>query len=397
MMRVIFVDDEPNILSGLRRMLRPLRHEWEMLFAEGALEALEMMAEAPVDIVVSDMRMPEHDGAYLLSEVRRLYPGTARIILSGHSEQESTIRSIASAHQFLAKPCDADTLRETVLRTSKLRNLMQDGELRKITSEIGQLPSVPSVYAALNQEMAKEDPDMPQVAEIIAEDMAMSAKILQLVNSAFFGLRRSVSSIQHAVTYLGLDVIRSLVLSQSAFRMFDQERSGVSAEQLSRRGQRTASLARTIAKQMTDNAGEVDESFQAATLHERGKLILAGEIPERFDAVQNTVADGAARSDAERQVLGVTHGEIGAYLLGLWGLSDGIVEAIAFYAEPQKTPVTGFAPIVALHVARALHDELHDDGELTLDEDWLQSLGFGEHLVQWRENALKLFETRNAA
>ncbi|MEO0365036.1 MAG: response regulator [Pseudomonadota bacterium] len=397
MMRVIFVDDEPNILNGLRRMLRPLRHEWDMSFAEGAQEALAIMADRPVDIVVSDMRMPDYDGAYLLTEVRTRYPETARIILSGHSEQELTIRSVSCAHQFLAKPCDADTLRETVLRTAQLRELMVNHELRRLTSEIGQLPSVPSVYAALTQEMGKEDPDLAAVASIVAADMAMSAKILQLVNSAFFGLRRSVSSIEHAVTYLGLDVIRSLVLSQSAFRVFEKDTGAESAEILTRRGQRIAAVAKLIAKDLTDNRVLVEEAFQAAMLHELGKLILSSELPAAYAKIDSGRDDGLSRADHEREALGVTHGEVGAYLLGLWGLSDGIIEAIAFASEPAKSNVRGFAPVVAVHIARALHDELYESPEVVLAADWVDGLDLSENLANWRALAQKQLDTRNAA
>ena len=154
MRRILFVDDEQNILQGLKRMLRPMRNEWDMHFANGAEEALkivpkhkvatEELEDGPVDVIVSDMRMPNLDGAYLLGQIRDRYPATARIILSGHAEQEMAIRSVAAAHQFLAKPCDAETLRETVKRACQLREMMASERLQKITAEIGQLPSVPA-------------------------------------------------------------------------------------------------------------------------------------------------------------------------------------------------------------------------------------------------------------
>ena len=234
MKRVIFVDDEQNILNGLKRMLRPMRHEWEMHFANSALEALEQMSQNDFDVVVSDMRMPRHDGAYLLSEVREHYPAVARIILSGHAEQEMAIRSVAATHQFLAKPCDAETLRATVERTCRLRGMMQSDRMARLTAQIGQLPSVPAIYQEMNVEMGKEEPSMQLIATIVSKDLAMTAKILQLVNSAFFGLRRHVSSIEQAVAYLGMELIRSLVTSQSAFRSYDDSDGVMSAESLMR-------------------------------------------------------------------------------------------------------------------------------------------------------------------
>ena len=85
--RILFVDDEAKVLDGLRNLLRRQRHEWDMLFALSGAAALEELAKAPVDVIVSDMRMPGMDGAELLTRVRTLYPQTARIVLSGHAER----------------------------------------------------------------------------------------------------------------------------------------------------------------------------------------------------------------------------------------------------------------------------------------------------------------------
>ncbi|MEM8546876.1 MAG: response regulator, partial [Pseudomonadota bacterium] len=195
MKRIIFVDDEANILSGLKRMLRPMRKEWDMHFAGGAEDALAKMAEEPFDIVVTDMRMPGRDGAWLLEQVKEQYPDTARIVLSGHAEHDMTVRSVAAAHQFLAKPCDADTLRATVLRTCRLRDMMANKPLQRLATSIGQLPSVPEIYREMSAEMAKPEPSLKAIGKIVGSDLAMSAKVLQLVNSAFFGLRRRIASL----------------------------------------------------------------------------------------------------------------------------------------------------------------------------------------------------------
>ena len=158
MMRVLFVDDEPNILQGLQRLLRPMRREWEMSFALGPREAIALFDQAPFDVVVSDMRMPEMSGAELLGRIRDINPAVARIVLSGHSQLESAVCSAGIAHQFLAKPCDAESLRETILRVLALRNLLKDPALTRVVAGIGSLPSLPASYAAINAELGGEDP-----------------------------------------------------------------------------------------------------------------------------------------------------------------------------------------------------------------------------------------------
>ncbi|MEO0616641.1 MAG: response regulator [Pseudomonadota bacterium] len=396
MKRIVFVDDEQNILQGLRRMLRPMRHEWEMHFADSADEALEIMRDGEFDVVVTDMRMPGKDGAALLEIVRQEHPGTARIILSGHAEQEMAIRSVAATHQFLAKPCDAETLRNTVQRTCRLRGMLASDRLRKLTAEVGQMPSVPEVYQRISAEMGKDEPSLAEISTIVSEDLGMTAKLLQLVNSAFFGLRRHVASVDHAVAYLGMDVIRSLVLSESAFKAFDHARAGVSPDTLMRRGRRVAALAKAIARHESDNKVVADEAFQAGMMHELGKLILAAELPSEYQRVSESIAAGEAQDAAERDAFEVTQGEVGAYLLGLWGLADGIVEALAYHREPARTDVSGFAPIVAVHAAAAL-TSIGEPDALPLDEAWLEGIGLAESAKTWRDLASIQPNERDAA
>ena len=396
MKRILFVDDEDNILQGLKRMLRPMRADWDMHFARSAAAALEILDGDPFDVVVTDMRMPGQDGAALLEQVRQRHPGTARIILSGHAEQEMAIRSVAAAHQFLAKPCDAETLRSTVQRTCALRGMLASERLRDVASEIGQMPSVPAIYRRISAEMGKDEPSLVEISTIVGEDLGMSAKLLQLVNSAFFGLRRHVSSVDQAVAYLGMEVIRSLVLSESAFKAYDHARAGVSPEALMRRGRRVAALAKAIARQESDNKVLVDEAFQAGMMHELGKLILAAELPDEYLGVVSAVQGGAAQDEAERSAFGVTNGEVGAYLLGLWGLSDGIVEAIACHREPGRTAVDGFQPLVALHAAAALSGD-EAGTSVALDTDWLERIGLGERIATWRDIASIQPDERDAA
>src|SRR5262245_37814840 len=100
MKKILFVDDEPNVLQGLERMLRSMRHEWEMQFAMSGPAALERLAEQTFDVIVSDMRMPGMTGAQLLTEVSQRHPHIVRIILSGQADQEDILRSVGPTHQY---------------------------------------------------------------------------------------------------------------------------------------------------------------------------------------------------------------------------------------------------------------------------------------------------------
>lgn len=188
--RILFVDDEPNVLQGLQRMLRPMRSEWEMEFAGGGEEALQKMEQAPFDVIVSDMRMPGMNGAQLLKEVARRYPDTVRIVLSGHSDREYILQLVTTTHQYLAKPCDAQTIKDTVNRACALRDLLTSKELSALVSQVKSLPSLPSLYTRIIEILQSDDPSLQKIGQIVSEDIAMSAKVLQLVNSSFFGIAR---------------------------------------------------------------------------------------------------------------------------------------------------------------------------------------------------------------
>jgi DNA-binding NtrC family response regulator len=151
--RILFVDDEPNVLSGLRRMLRSMREEWDFEFAGSGREALEVMQRTAVEVIVTDMRMPGMDGSQLLDEVLQRHPQVVRIVLSGQSDTETVLRSVRPTHQFLSKPCDAETLKATVARACALRDLMAEPSLKDLVSRISTLPSMPSLYLEVVKEL----------------------------------------------------------------------------------------------------------------------------------------------------------------------------------------------------------------------------------------------------
>ena len=194
MIRVLFVDDEENVLQGIKRSFHDMRHEWEMSFASGGEEALRLVDARPFDVVVSDMRMPGMDGGRLLAEVQRRRPDAVRLILSGHSDRDMIMHTVKPAHQFLLKPIEPEELKRCIRRATLLGTVFLDDAVRTVVSKIETLPSVPKIYAAIHEELTKDNASLKTVAELIAQDVGMTANILKLVNSAFFGLRTHVTS-----------------------------------------------------------------------------------------------------------------------------------------------------------------------------------------------------------
>ena len=391
--RVLFVDDEQLVLQGLQRMLRPMRQEWEMVFTESGTKALELMTRAPFDVVISDMRMPGMNGAELLAEVMKRYPRTVRLVLSGHSDRDLVLKCIGSTHQFLSKPCEPDELKAAIARAADLEQSLRDQNLRQLVSRMDRLPSMPSLYGQIVEILQDPKIGLEAIGEIVGQDMAMTAKILKLVNSAFFGLGRQLSSPTEAVVYLGLDTIKSLVLSIHAFSEFaDPKLSALSVDSLWSHSQATAGLAKEIARIENAHQKILDEAFVAGLLHDTGKLVLAANFGREYERVLVAgQASSLALLTAEENTFGANHADVGAYLLGLWGLPVPVVEAIALHHQPGKCVHAVFSPLTAVHIADALVRSRSSRGMGTPVEEWdlnyFSKLGLSHRLNQWRLSA----------
>jgi HD-like signal output (HDOD) protein len=363
MLRVLFVDDEPRILSGLRNALRRLRGRWLMSFASGPEEALALLETSAFDVVVSDMRMPGMDGAALLAIVQERWGNTVRIVLSGYAEAAATIRAVPVAHQMLMKPCSADKLEEVIERSVGLRALVGDDPIQAAIARLGELPPVPKVYAELAAAINDDTSSAVRVARIVERDVALTVKVLQLVNSAFFANASAMRSVEQAVIRLGLDTMRQLVVTAELFsgRIFSNV-DGAVLERLQHHAVRSAQLARALAA-----PEDAAEAALTALVHDVGKLVFASLDSEFSTHSAFCVAADAATSridddvpaviERERERYGVTHPEAGAYLLGLWAFGDEVVNAVANHHHPLNagTPAR-VARAAILHVACAFAD-----------------------------------------
>jgi len=391
-MRVIFVDDESRVLDGIRRLLYPMRSEWEMSFAGSGEQALEMIQAAPVDVVISDIRMPGMDGTELLSLVRERHPEIVRIVLSGQSERDLTLKSALCAHQYLSKPCDAESLKNTISRAFALKSTLTDPSMQTIVSAAGNLPSIPSAFHELTSKLQDPDWSTKEIATIIARDPAMSAKILQLSNSAFFGARRRITNIPDAVVCLGLDTLKTLALSVGVFSAFSpSSSSSFSIEAFGRHGLMTAILARKIAQTEGGSPQEAEDAFIAGLLHDIGRLVMISVMPEKYDtAIVLSKNEGLPMVEAEQRVYGTTHCEVGTYILWLWGLPDNIVQATAYHHFPGKLPGPATSTLLAVHIADALTHEYSAcvkgiAPRERLDMNFIGSLGLSGRVASWRQ------------
>jgi HD-like signal output (HDOD) protein/ActR/RegA family two-component response regulator len=389
--RVIFVDDEPRVLEGLKRMLRPKRNEWQMTFVGSAAEALSTLKKEPCEVVVTDMRMPGMNGAELLEVVQREYPDTIRLILSGQAETESVMKALGVSHQFLSKPCDAEILQGTISRAFALRDLAGSASVKGLVARINKLPSLPSAYNELVTCLKNPDADMDDVARIISHDPSMSARLLKVVNSAYFGLAKPVADVARAGNLLGLDRIMALVLGQGIFSDTPIPKiSGFSMDKLWSHSIATASAAHRIAIDEQLDREQVAAAFLAGMLHDIGKLVLAMGMPEAYARVlAQTGKRPGDCAPVEVLELQASHTDVGAYLVGLWGLPVTIAEAIAYHEDPSQAPSGKFGLPGIVHVADRIvqRPDITDAAspDLGLNLAYLEAQGRGDKWNHWRE------------
>jgi len=384
---ILFVDDEPDILAGLRNALRRHRARWNMRFALGGEAGLRELEAAPCDVIVTDMRMPGMDGLTLLGQVRQGHPQAARLVLSGHAELDAVVRASSVAHQYLLKPCDADTLCAAIDRALAIQALLANDQLRRVVGGLGTLPAAPAVYAALTAALADPDVDIRELAAIVTRDMGLAARMLHLVNSAYCGLAQRISSIETAITILGLNMVRHLDLTVEVFRSFGGS-GGAEFDAL----ERHASLTARIARKLAPDRRTADVAFAAGLLHDAGKLVLMRRASGAYRAaVELAARSGTSLFEAERASLGATHAEIGAYLLGLWDLPHAIIEPVAYHHTLERIGPGGYDTTAAVALADLLAREVTPDAPQGRqgDAEVLGKLSALGDVARWRETALE--------
>ncbi|MBL8700181.1 MAG: HDOD domain-containing protein [Alphaproteobacteria bacterium] len=356
--RVLFVDDEPNVLEGLRRLLRSKRNQWDMRFATGGAEALAVMAAEPIDVLVSDMRMPGMDGADLLAAVAKKHPDTVRFILSGQSDSDALFRAIGTCHQYISKPVPSDSLVQSIERSLRLRAIMRSPRVRAAISGLPSVPSPPAIYSTLLAELRLGVPHLDRIERIIARDPGLSAKLVQIANSAYFRRLREVHSLASAINFLGFDLVKAVVVNLAVVAQLRcREIDGRPIESVIDYSLDCAAMARQLAEAEGLPPSVCGDAFMAGLLHEIGLLVLADNFPAQMSEI--AAAARAAREPAtarERAAFGACHAQIGACILGTWGFLDTIVEAVMHHHDPIEAMPDRLDLTMVLRIAIRLVD-----------------------------------------
>ncbi len=403
MRNILFVDDDENIIDGYKRILRRQRDRWKLHFVSTGEEALELMAQVRIDLIVTDMMMQGMRGDELLKQVTERYPATVRIIMSGHVDETALKNALSVSHQYLTKPCSPELFKELIAQVFKIQECLQHPEMIDSIGDINQLPSLPAIYHELQKEISDENSTAQSIADIFARDMVLSAKLLQLVNSPYFGFNRRISNLNEAVNLIGIKKLSHLVLSTFVTESFKVEDSKFFSylNYVSQDSLRTGELARMIALAENQPEDRPDQAYLGGLLHNMGLLIFMSKMPDKFKLLLNRLKhSGEDVARVENEVFGFTRSEAGAYVLGLWKIPPRVTESIMLQNSPNATDYDNINALTAVHAASALlrtklpiNEECGRLFDIVLDEDYLQRIGKLDRLTHWEKLADKVVQT----
>ena len=387
-LRILFVDDDPRVLDALRRSLFRRDEEWEMHFLDSGASALDAMRTTDFDVLISDMSMPGMNGEELLDQVRTEHPEVVRIAFSGWSESRAALHDQPLAHQFLDKPIDIRELAASIDRACHLRRRLDHHDLQAFITELEGLPSEPKIYSRLCQLLRGGDASLREIAAVVEQDPGISASVLRLANSAFFGLSRTLSSVRDAAVMLGVAHLKSVVLAVEIANAFPAV-GGISDLSVAQEHQRAILIA-TLMRDVFE-VDDKDTRFTVGLLHALGRLVISmrwcqregkREVTSMAQLLEDTSVDPTA---------------VAGLLLESWSIPSHIVEAVVQHRAPQQIPHAEFELADALHLTVATVDEvlgaMPGADVLGCDEDHLKAVANPELAMFWRRK----LETRLGA
>ncbi len=396
MKRVLFVGEDQPLWQEVRNEPAGFCGNWKAEFAQTGPEALAWAEQGNFDAVVADVQLFDMRGVDLLDEIMRRQPKAMRIIVSEHGDLQNTVRCIGKAHHHLLKPCDVAMLVGALNQGLTLESWLPSQSVQELIGKMRWMPSPPNLYFRVALEMESPTASVETIGQIIAQDPPITAKVLQLANSAVFGLQLEVNEPAEAVAYLGLEATRTLVLVAHTFSEFERlPQIGFSVDELWFHSVQVGQYARQIVLLEQQAAELGEQAYAAGLLHDLGKVMLAANLPEPFGRAVTTARETQAHLHVvETQMLGASHAELGACLLGIWGLPTPIVEAVALHHRPMAARQKLFGPLTAVHAADVFAHLMAPDHPtilpLELDLPYLEQLGLVERSELWRRHCQDL-------
>lgn len=362
--RILFVDDEIQILKSLSRLF--IDKEYDVVTAENGEDALKILESQEINLIVSDMRMPNMDGYQLLSKVREKYPKILRVILSGYADETITFRALQQniAKLYMFKPWKNDMLIKLVEQIFETEDLLSHSDLLLLINNIEELPTIQSSYQRIIGMIEKDTDHLTEIAREIERDLSISTKVLHIANSAFYGVK--TGSIKQAVTYLGLQNIRNLILATSIMDSISVTGVGMDfAQKVWEHAFLTNKILffifeKCLKKKMSELANS------AGLLHNIGIVFMLKFFSKNYiNFVNKTVDEGFVFIELEKAEFKVTHQETGGYLLRWWDLPFPIVEAALYHHNPFDERIVNSELVIGVHIAQKYAWDMMEISQMT--------------------------------
>ena len=355
--------------------------------------AMQMLREHEFKVVV--IHLSNDDFAFRYKWLRQLvvdFPGVIRVMLNDRLQAHQVAKASELCHRSMLFSSGIRELMYEVSQCFRTSNAANKPVVRDYVGGIKRLPSMPAIYIELNDALASDATGAAEIAAIVEQDPAMSAKILQLVNSAFFALSSHVFKIKDAVVILGVRQIRDLFLVSRLFDHYPQDKNwtSFSFENLFDRCMVVGRFARAICREQRVAADIADKAFLAALLQDLGMLVIATRDAEKYSEVMREAAGMNQPLYAiEKLRLGVNHMEVGACILGLWNLPPEVTEAVLYHSHPNSTAGEKFTPLTAVHIADSILPDVVNVNDCRISsrisESYLKKLGLQDKLSHWQE------------
>lgn len=377
-------------LSSLESALAALSALWEVTWPENTTKADHVLAAAPPDAIVINMAPQDHAGAQWLHDTAARWPKAVLFIIGEISDQSLIVNCIGGTHQFISRPVKGTELTAIVQRGLALDAWLSSDALQALAPRLRRLPSLPATYFELLKQIESPAFSTQSIGEVIARDPVVTARLLQLVNSSAFALAQKVTDPADAVSLLGIETIKAMVLCLQVFSPSDEtRRSGVDPEQLWTHSFQVANVARQITASETGSPRLANDAFTAGLLHDVGRIVLAANLPQEYNrAMAAAQAQGLALTETEAAEFGVNHAQVGAYLMGRWGMPAALVEATAAHHAPSQTRAQEFSVLTAVHVANVIvhAGDAPAPGRVRpqFDAAYLETIGLADRPAAWQ-------------
>ncbi len=384
--KVLFVFDPVNCNEQINNYYQLCLVDYVSLQADSIEKAKLIINSKQIDLVISSMDLPDGTGIDLHKYIAENHQDIIRFLYSENSDKDVVYKSAGYIHQFMNHETKPNQFMHIIDNAFGLKEVLANKDLHKRLSGITNLPSPPEIYNQLTNELQCQAPSIHNIANIIKKDVSITAKVLHMVNSAYFGLSAHVENPLHAVNLLGIDTIQSMVLTAGVFNLFkDPGIPGYSIESIYNNSLAVGTSSRHLANAFGLMTKHTEDALMAGMLHDIGKLVMLSYFPNEFkQSVELSEREAIPLFEAEKQIVGVNDAEIGAHLLSLWGLPNSILEAIALHYTPQKAqaPITNV--LTAVHLGYALnHDIVHnikEETESAVDMDYLEQLNLSSNI-----------------